>query len=55
MKVLYIIKKDMDETGRKIMESHQKDNEVTVVDIRENKNYSEIVDMIESHDKVICW
>ncbi len=55
MKILYILKQDLDGTGKKIIEEHRKGNEVTVVDLRENKNYGEIVGMIESNDKVICW
>ncbi len=55
MKVFYILKNDSDETGKTILETHKKEHDVTVVDLRENKNYSEIVDLIESTDRVICW
>jgi hypothetical protein len=37
------------------MEVHKKGNDVTIVNIRENKNYNQIVDLIFSSDKVISW
>jgi hypothetical protein len=55
MKILYIQKQDLDATAKKIMEVHKKGNDVTIVNIRENKNYGQIVDLIFSSDKVISW
>lgn len=55
MKILHIQKQDLDETAKKVLEAHKKGNEVTVVDIRKNKNYDQIVDLIFSSDKVISW
>lgn len=55
MKVLYLIKQELDETAKKIMDEHKKAHEVTVVDIREDKNYEKIIDIIASSDKVISW
>ncbi len=55
MKILYILKQDPDETLNKIMEEHKKSNEITGVDLRESKNYDQIVDLITSSDKVIPW
>lgn len=55
MKILYILKQDPDATAKKIMEVHKKNNDVTVVDVRGDKNYSKIVDLIFSSDKVISW
>jgi hypothetical protein len=55
MKILYLQKQDLDATAKKIMEVHKKGNDVTVVNIRENKNYDQIVDLIFSSDKVISW
>jgi len=55
MKILYIQKQDFDATIRKIMEVHKKANDVTVVNLKENKDYSQIVDLIFSSDKVISW
>jgi hypothetical protein len=55
MKILYIQKQSLDATAQKIMEAHKKGNDVTVVNIMENKNYDQIVDLIFSSDKVISW
>ena len=55
MKILYLQKQDMNATGKKIMEVHKKTNDVTVVDIRQNRDYNKIVDLIFSSDKVISW
>lgn len=55
MKILYLQKQDFDATGKKILETHKQANDVTVVDIRTNKNYDRIVDLIFSNDKVISW
>ncbi len=55
MKILHIQKQDLDATAKKVLEIHKKGNDVTVVDIRKNKNYDQIVDLIFSSDKVISW
>lgn len=55
MKVLYIIKQDPDETLKKFLDEHKKSNEVTVVDLRKDKDYGRIVDLIAANDKVISW
>lgn len=55
MRILYLIKQDTDETARKIIDEHKKAHEVTVVDIRGNKDYDSIIDLIASSDKVISW
>ena len=55
MKILYLQKQDLDATAKKIMEVHKKGNDVTVVNIKENKNYGQIVDLIFSSDKVLSW
>ena len=55
MKILYLQKQDLDATAKKIMEVHKKGNDVTGVNIKENKNYGQIVDLIFSSDKVLSW
>jgi len=56
MKILYILReKNVDDTGKKLIDEHKKANDVTVININENKNYDEIVDLIASNDKVISW
>ncbi len=55
MKILYLQQQELSATAQKIMEAHKKGNNVTVVDIRKDKNYDQIVDLIFSNDKVISW
>ena len=56
MKILYILReKSADNTVNKLIQEHKKTNQVTVININENKNYDEIVDLITSNDKVISW
>ena len=55
MKILYLLSKDADETLIKIMDEHRKVNEVAVTDIRENKDYMQLMKLIESNDRVISW
>jgi hypothetical protein len=55
MKIVYILKQEPDATAKKLMEVHKKGNDVTVVNLKENKNYGQIVDLIFSSDKVISW
>ncbi len=54
MKILYILKRDLDATGQQILERHKATQQVTVVRLNE-KSASEILDLIESHDKLIMW
>jgi len=56
MKILYIIRqKNADATVSKLIEEHKKTDDVTIVNINENKKYGEIVDLIASSDRVISW
>lgn len=55
MKILYIIKKELDETGEKLIETHRlTNNEVTVVRLND-KSADDLLDLIETHDKLIMW
>ena len=54
MKMLYLISKETGDTVRKFIEENRKSNDVTVVKINENKDYGQIVDLIDSSDKVIA-
>jgi hypothetical protein len=53
MKILYVLKQDPEPTMQKIMDEHKKLGEVTVVDVRKEKDYAKIVDLIAASDKVI--
>lgn len=55
MKVLHIIKSDISDSVKKIIEEQKKDNSVEIIDIRTNKDYEYIVSAIERADKVITW
>lgn len=55
MKLLYILKQDADATLEKIIEEQKKECDITVIDLRENKDYEKIIEQIESSDKVISW
>ncbi len=55
MKILYILRQEPDKTLTEIMEIHRITHEVNVIDIRENKNYAQIIELIENNDKVISW
>jgi hypothetical protein len=55
MKVLYILKQDPDETFKKIMEVHENANDTDVFDIRKDKDYSRLVELIEDSEKIISW
>ena len=54
MKIVYILKRDLDETGKKIFEKHKASHEVTAVTVNE-KSADELLDLIESNDRVIMW
>lgn len=55
MKILYFLKQDLDETAKRITDEQKKANEVTIIDIRKNKDYEQIIDLIASSDKIISW
>lgn len=55
MKVLYILKGEPDETVKGLIDTHSKSNEVKVVKLAKGISYSDLVDDIFSHDKVITW
>ncbi len=55
MKILYLLKRDRDKTLDEIMEGHANSHDVTVIDIRNDKDYEKIVELISMSDKVISW
>lgn len=55
MKILYILKRDPDEMLTKLMDVQKNMCEVTVIDIRQNKNYTHIMELIENNDRIILW
>ncbi len=55
MTVLYLLTKEVGVTAEKIINSQKKKADVTVIDLRENKRFGEIIDLIAASDKVIAW
>jgi hypothetical protein len=55
MKVLYLIRGETAGTLKDLMDEHRKNNGITVVDLRADKDYDRIVELIEQNDKVISW
>jgi hypothetical protein len=55
MKILYLIKREYDETLKKIIEEHKRTSDVSIVDLLKDKNYEQIIDLVTSSDRVISW
>lgn len=55
MKILHVVKKELNETEKKIIEEQDRSNDVKIIDLRSNKDYDEIIDLVESSERVICW
>lgn len=53
MKILHVLGSEPEETMKKILEEQKKLGEVAVVDLRKEKDYAKIVDLIAASDKVI--
>lgn len=54
MKILYIVKKELDQTAKQMLERHKASHQVTVLGLGE-KSADELLALIESHDKLIMW
>lgn len=54
MKILYILTSGEDDTVKGLIEFQKRSHEVISVDI-ERLSYDELVDLINSSDKVISW
>jgi len=55
MKILYLMKREPDVTLNDILSQHRSAHEVTVLDLRTEKDYERIVDLIAENDWVITW
>jgi len=55
VKIFYLLKKKHDETLDAIMAAHRSSNEVTEIDLGQDKDYEKIVDRIAESDLVISW
>lgn len=55
MKILHMVKEEPDTTTGTIFLEHAMIAHVTVIDLRENRDYAFIISLVASHDRVICW
>lgn len=55
MKVLYLLTRDLDATGRSLREEHAREHAVEVIDVRAETDYGRIVDAIAAADRVVSW
>jgi hypothetical protein len=55
VKVLYLMKRDADETARTLIDAQSERHEVSVIDLRREKDYHVILDAIHESDTIISW
>lgn len=55
MKILHILKSEIGYSEKIIIEEHKKDNDVVIINLKENKDYDMILELIENSEKVFCW
>lgn len=55
MMILYLLKQDHDDTLTEFIAVHRRFHEVNVIDIRDNKNYLQLIELIEISDRIIAW
>lgn len=55
MKILHLVKRDLAPTEQAILEAHRGAGDVTVIDLRTNTDYGQIVDQVVASDKIISW
>jgi hypothetical protein len=55
MRVLYLLTRDLDATGRALRAEHERDNEVETLDLRVERDCGRVVDLVAAADRVVCW
>lgn len=55
MKILYLITKDPDPVLTAVVTENKKTHNVTIIDLRQNRHYDEIIDHVAAFDRVISW
>lgn len=53
MNVLYLLRQEPDDTAKMIIEAHMESNDVTVIDLAVERDYTKILSLIEASDRVI--
>jgi len=55
MNILHIVKEEPDTTTGALILEQATSSQVTVIDLRENRDYEYIICLLETHDRVMCW
>ncbi len=55
VKILYLLTRDLGDTGAAFLREHAKEHTVEVIDLATEKDFGRIVDEISSADRIICW
>ena len=55
MNILCIMRKDPDATITRVLDAQKREHAVTVVDLRMEKDYDRIVELIFSSSSVLSW
>ena len=55
MRGLYLLTRDLDATGLALRAEHERGNAVDTLDVRVEKDFGRVVDLIEAADRVVCW
>ncbi|MCG6553872.1 MAG: hypothetical protein L7F77_16230 [Candidatus Magnetominusculus sp. LBB02] len=54
-KVLFLLKQEPDNTAKTIIETQKTLADVTVIDMRTDKDYDKIIGEVVASDKIITW
>jgi hypothetical protein len=55
MKILFLLTRSADETLATIIQENQKIHHITIIDLSTDKDYEQLIALIESCDRVISW
>jgi len=55
MKILYLFTRDRDATTEALVEGQKEQHQVTVLDLRTEKDFKKIVQKIEKAERIISW
>lgn len=55
MNILYLITKDPDPTLVALLNEQKKTHRLKVIDLRQEPKYDELIEQLETFDKVISW
>jgi hypothetical protein len=56
VKILHIVKKELDASTKKIIETHKPGNDVKIVELNKGGvSYDKLIADVFAYDKVFCW